>query len=85
MVRLWTYFGYKTSIYSSVQSFVLESVRQSLISGGAVANLVGSLSFQDSSVRASTAKALGMLACDHTARQQVIVVSLPLNCAHFQL
>lgn len=38
---------------------------------GAVASLIGGLSFQDSAVQASTAHAIGMLACDQTARQEV--------------
>lgn len=47
-----------------------ESIRQALVSSGAVANMVDSLSFQDSAVQASTVQAIGMLAGDQVGRQQ---------------
>lgn len=52
--------------------FALESLRKAIIAADkAVASMVGCLNFQDSLVQASTAQALGMLACDQSVRQQV--------------
>lgn len=46
-------------------------MRQEVISAGAVDQLVNSLTFNDTAVQASAVKALGMLASDQIARQQV--------------
>lgn len=53
-----------------------ESLRSELITASAVPSLVSSLSFPLSSVQTSITEALGMLACDITARDQVHRVDL---------
>ncbi len=60
-------------VHAYADSFLfIESLRQAVIAADkAVANMVGGLSFPDSAVQASTAQALGMLACDQLVRQQV--------------
>jgi len=50
---------------------ITESIRQRLLVGGVILPLLGCISFQDSAVQASSVRALGMLATDQTARQQV--------------
>lgn len=58
--------------HTGSQCLLSEFLRQAVITTDkAVQSLVGGLSFQDSSVQASTAQALGMLACDQIVRQQV--------------
>lgn len=52
-------------------------MREELISCGAVTGLVAALKFEDSAVQAIAAQAVGMLACDQSARQQV--------CRHFRV
>lgn len=69
-----------------------ESYRCLFETAGAVNNLVHCLSFADSSVQASSVEALGMLCCNASARQQVLIIQhaqgvvLPINhsraCPH---
>ena len=47
-------------------------MRQDLVSSGVISGIVSSLTFQDTLVQASTVQALGMLACDQNAREQVV-------------
>ncbi len=53
-----------------------EKVRQALITNGAIPALVGCQTFKDSTVQAGAVQALGMLATDQVARQQVYTMPL---------
>ena len=66
------YFTFPSSLEHLISTcYAIECNRQQLLSGGVVPALVGCLTFLDSVVQASAVRALGMLAIDQTARQQV--------------
>ena len=52
---------------------MLESIRQRLLADEVVMPLLECVSFEDYAVQATGAKALGMLATDQAARQQVSI------------
>lgn len=58
---------------NNVPPSLTDSLRNELVMAGAVRGVVGGLQFADSAVQASTAEALGILACDSGARQQVTI------------
>ena len=59
----------------SLSLSLLGSLRSELISEGAIGVLVQCLSFADSAVQSGACVAIGMLACDTSARQEVTNVT----------
>lgn len=73
------------NLCAKIKLHLLESIRYTIASSDKAvwASLISGLSFQDSSVQASTAQALGMLACDQLARKQVIDCQLSTLASFF--